>query len=180
MYSTLPYPDGLETSRLRTRFLTPEDQVPWTEFFKDPEAVALFPDAGIASPQERANQWIERQLTRYRENRFGLQVLLEKKTGAFIGQCGLLAQEVDGMAELEVGYHIFRKYWGQGYAPEAACLFIDLAFERYLAESVISIIDVRNVNSQRVAEKNGLQREKQTRWSGLDVYIYRIERNSWV
>ncbi|GAB2799699.1 GNAT family N-acetyltransferase [Rhabdobacter roseus] len=175
----LPYPDQLESPRLRTRFVTPADQVPWADFFKDPEAVALFPDAGSASYAERAERWIERQLTRYREGRFGMQVLLEKTTGAFVGQCGLLAQEVDGVAELEVGYHVFRKYWGQGYAPEAARLFIDLAFSRYLADSVISIIDVRNVNSQRVAEKNGLQREKQTRWSDLDVYIYRIERPHW-
>ena len=45
--------------------------------------------------------------------------------------------------------------------------------ENKIAESVISIIDVRNIKSQRVAEKNGLKIEKQTRWQNLDVFIYR-------
>jgi RimJ/RimL family protein N-acetyltransferase len=103
-----------------------------------------------------------------------MQALIHRQTGAFIGQCGLLAQEVDGVQELEVGYHIFYKYWGQGYAPEAAKGFLQHAFENKLADSLISIIDVRNLKSQRVAEKNGLVREKQTRWSELDVFVYRI------
>jgi RimJ/RimL family protein N-acetyltransferase len=87
-----------------------------------------------------------------------------------------MVQEVDGVNEIEVGYHIFKKYWGLGYAPEAAKLFIDYAFQNELTDSVISIIDIRNIKSQRVAEKNGLKREKQTIWSGLEVHIYRIHR----
>jgi len=172
------YLDGLETQRLTTRFLIPEDLPVWTEFFKDKEAVALFPAFGMTSPEDRARHWIDRQLARYQESRFGLQALIHKETNAFIGQCGLLQQEVDGREEVEVGYHIFQKYWGQGYAPEAAQRFIAFAFENHLADSIISIIDVRNRNSQKVADKNGLTREKQTRWYNFDVFIYRIHKDN--
>ena len=168
------YQDDLSSDRLRTRWLTEADVVPWAEFFKDPEAIALFPTFGLNSMEERANHWIERQLTRYREHRYGLQMLVHKETGACIGQCGLMVQEVDGIRELEVGYHIFKKYWGHGYAPEAARLFLEFAFNHDLADSVISIIDIRNIKSMRVADKNGLRREKQTRWLDLDVFIYRV------
>jgi RimJ/RimL family protein N-acetyltransferase len=168
------YTDALESARLRTRFLTPDDTRIWSDHFRDPESVELFPTFGLNTPEERAEHWVNKNLTRYRENRYGLQVLLDKNTNAFIGQCGLLAQEVDGVHEIEVGYHIFKKYWGNGYAPEAAKLFITYAFQNDLTDSVISIIDTRNIKSQRVADKNGLKREKQTNWSGLDVYIYRI------
>ena len=90
----------------------------------------------------------------------------------------MLTQEVDNIIEIEVGYHIFKKYWGKGFAPEAAKLFIDYAFENDLTNSVISVIDVGNIKSQKVAEKNGLTREKQTKYSdGEDVYIYRITNN---
>lgn len=84
-----------------------------------------------------------------------------------------MLQEVDGKPELEVGYHIFKKYWGQGYAPEAAKAFLHYGFENKWAPSIISIIDIRNTKSQRVADKNGLKREKQTKWADWDVFIYR-------
>jgi RimJ/RimL family protein N-acetyltransferase len=91
-----------------------------------------------------------------------------------VGQCGILAQVVDDIPELEVGYHILPQYWGKGYAPEAAKFFINYAFENNLADSIISVIDVGNIKSQRVAEKNGLYREKQTVQMGDDVFVYRI------
>jgi len=173
------YRDQLTSDRLQTRFITEQDLELWTEFFKDPKAIELFPTFGLNTIEERAQHWIDRQLTRYKEQRYGLQMLIEKKSGICVGQCGLILQEVDGIKELEVGYHIFKKYWGHGYAPEAAKLFLTFAFEHDLADSVISIIDIRNIKSMRVAEKNGLIREKQTRWLDLDVFIYRIERDAF-
>ncbi|MDQ3072321.1 MAG: GNAT family N-acetyltransferase [Bacteroidota bacterium] len=120
---------------------------------------------------------ISKQLDRYADQRFGLQAIIDKKSNTFIGQCGLLAQEVDGRSEIEVGYHVFKKYWGQGYAPEAARLFITYAFKNNLADSVISIIDVENIRSQKVAEKNGLKVDKQIKWvNGEDAYIFRIKK----
>lgn len=169
------YRDQLESRRLKTRFITAEDVLPWTEFFNDPKAIELFPDFGLTTIEERVQHWIDRQLARYSEHRYGLQMLMNKETGELIGQCGLLLQEVDGIKELEVGYHIISKYWGNGYAPEAARLFLDFAVEHDLADSVISIIDIRNVKSMRVAEKNGLYRDIQTRWLDKDVFIYRVQ-----
>lgn len=173
------YEDQLESERLITRKLVPSDNVIWSAFFEDKEATEfLFLESlGLNSNLEIANHIIEKQRTRYAENRFGLQVLIHKSTNEFIGLCGLLAQEVDGVNEIEVGYHIFKKYWKQGFATEAAKLFIDYAFTNHLALSIISVIDVENTKSRRVAEKNGLKIDKLTKWlDGEDVYIYRIEK----
>lgn len=178
MSPVFTYQDHLETKRLSTRFLTNEDVLIWTDFFKDEEAIELFPTFGLTSNEARAKHWIDRQLTRYNEKSFGLQALIDKKTNEFIGQCGIIKQEVDGESEIEVGYHIFKKYWGQGYATEAAKLFIEYAFKNNMAESVISIIDIRNIRSQKVADKNGLIREKQTKWKDLDVFIYRMRKEN--
>lgn len=173
--SAYNYEDGLVTGRLITRFLTPDDIKTWTPFFEDAESIQYFPWIANDSAGERSKQWIERQLARYKEQRYGLQALINKDTKEFIGQCGLITQDVNGTHELEVGYHIFKKYWGQGYAPEAAKAFFDYGFKNKQADSIISIIDIRNLKSRRVAEKNGLVREKQTRWLEMDVYIYRKE-----
>ncbi len=176
---TYNYSDCLISNRLLTRFLTKNDVATWTEFFRDKEAIELFPIQDSNNPQERAKQWIEKQVKRYTDNRFGLQALVDKISNTFIGQCGLLGQEVDGEKEIEVGYHILKKYWGHGFAPEGAKLFIDYAFKNNLTTSVISIIDKRNIKSQRVAEKNKLVCERETKWLDLDVYIFRIHKKDW-
>lgn len=174
------YHDQLTSERIITRYLTLEDIPIWEEFFEDEEAVEFLflQSLGLNSNFEISAHIIEKQIARYAENRYGLQVLLHKSTNEFIGLCGLLAQEVDGVNEIEVGYHIFKKYWKQGYATEAAKLFIDYAFAYNLATSIISVIDLANIKSRRVAEKNGLKIDKLTKWlDDEDVYIYRIERN---
>jgi ribosomal-protein-alanine N-acetyltransferase len=168
------YEDHLESARLKTRFLTPSDAPVWSEFMNDKVATELFPASFFSLDKDPAEAWVEAQINRYNSFRYGLQAILHKQSGEFLGMCGLLLQEVDGEKEIEVGYHFLRKHWGNGYAPEAAKLFLEYAFEHNLASSVISIIDVRNLKSQRVAEKNMLQREKTTRWREMDAYIYRI------
>lgn len=178
-FSNYIYQDQLQSPRLVTRFLTLDDISAWTDFFKDEEAIELMPTYSLTTNKERATRWIEKQLDRYATNRMGHQALIDRNTNEFIGQAGLLVQEVDGITELEVGYHVFKKYWGQGYAPEAARLFLNYGFKNNLSDSIISIIDTRNLKSQRVADKNGLLREKQTTWSDLNVYIYRIDKVNW-
>ena len=170
------YNDGLESSRLFTRFLTLEDIEIWTEFMKDEESIQFIPVFEVLDVHGKTKAWIERQMFRYSEKICGLQALIHKETNDFIGQCGLLTQEVNGKIEIEVGYHIFKQYRGQGFATEAAKLFIDFAFNNNLTNSVISIIDIRNLKSQRVAEKNSLNKERKTTWGNLEVLIYRIEK----
>ena len=45
-----------------------------------------------------------------------------KSSGEVIGDCGLTRQTVDGVEEIEIGYHVRRDLWGRGLAPEAARL----------------------------------------------------------
>lgn len=168
------YTDGLESQRLTTRFLVPEDAELWCAFVSSKEATEFFTDYyAPENPLPAAERFLSRQFNRYKEKTFGLQALVEKSSGEVVGICGLLLQQVDGKPELEVGYQILPKYWGLGYAPEAAKLFIDFAIKHQLADSIISVIDVGNVKSERVAEKNGLKRDKLTVYSGLDVWVYR-------
>ena len=173
------YEDNLQSERLVTRKLVENDIETWVEFFWDSEAVEFLylPSLGLSSDLEYATHMIKKQLERYEDKRFGHQALIDKRTNEFIGLCGLLTQEIDGEKEIEVGYHIMKKYWGKGYATEAAKLFIDYAFENDLALSIVSVLDVDNIRSQRVAEKNGLTVHKKTKWlDDEDVYIYRISK----
>lgn len=171
------YPDQLQTKRLITRYLTKADIPVWAQFFQDPEAIEFFPMYQGRPHEECSTEWINRQLNRYANQQYGMQALIVKETNTLIGQCGLLIKDVNGTPELEVGYGLIKKYWGQGFAPEAARLFIDFAFQHHLAESVVSTIATGNYNSQQVAVKNGLFRDPTTTQAdGLELYVYRIHK----
>ena len=173
------YLHGSETKRLFIRKLGIADIPVWEAFF---ENNPFLPYLGLDLTMDNKAQstdWIKRQLWRYENNKYGHHALIDKQTNKFIGQCGLLTQEIDNKIEIEIGYHIIPDYWGMGYATEAAMKFRDYAFERDLCDSLISIIDVRNVVSQKVAEKNGMKKTKQVNYYNLDVYVYRIRKDEY-
>lgn len=125
-------------------------------------------------------EWFTRQQWRYLHKKGGAMAVCEISTGALVGWCGLLVQEVDNKTELEVGYSILPNRWGNGFATEAARACVNVAFDRGLAASIISIIQIDNVPSCRVAEKNGLIADRKTLYHGNAVWIYRMDRTMWM
>ncbi|TAJ12794.1 N-acetyltransferase [Marinilabiliaceae bacterium JC017] len=173
------YLDGAETNRLLIRKLEPSDIAIWETFFENNNSLPFLGLDLTMDNKAQAKDWIERQLWRYENNKYGHHALIDKQTNKFIGQCGLLTQEINHQTAIEIGYHILPEYWGMGYATEAAKKFRDYAFENNLSDSLISIIDVRNIASQKVAEKIKMKRDKQASYFNLDVYIYRIDKEEW-
>ena len=57
--------------------------------------------------------------------------------------------------EPELGYWIGKKYWGHGYAPEAAACLIDHAFADLNSKAVWCCYYEGNDKSKRVQEKLG-------------------------
>ena len=82
--------------------------------------VAFDPMRGERPPSTRddAVRWIEWQERNHAEHGFGLWVV-ETHDGAFVGDCGLTVQDVEGTAHVEVGYHLLPAMRGHGYATEA-------------------------------------------------------------
>ncbi len=159
----------LETERLLLRELTPDDFDAMFEIFGDAETMLYYPQA---YSRERLEAALQRQFASYAENGYGLWALILKSENRFIGDCGLLNQEVDGALEVEVGYHVNRQYWGQGFAPEAAKACFEYGFHTLGRQRMISMIRPENLPSRRVAEKNGLRIEKEICWRDLQHYVY--------
>lgn len=172
---------SFQTKRLLIRNLTMDDVEPWLEFLQGENSLEFLPFTGPTI--EHSKKWIEKQLNRYKDDGHGLMALVDKDTGRMVGQCGLLKQEIDGNVEIEIGYHIVPVFRGKGYATEAAIAFKKLAFKKKMAASIISIIHVDNIKSQKVAERNGMKRDYITRDLKLikDVphYVYRIKLDSY-
>jgi RimJ/RimL family protein N-acetyltransferase len=163
---------GHESGRLRFRLLQPDDFDLWLPFYYHPEATRYW-QGEPTDPVLNCQQWFEKTFYRYQHHKGGMNVLIDRKTGAFVGQCGLLVQVVDGIQELEIGYSILPQFWNQGYATEAAITCRRYAFANGLSDSLISIIHEQNIPSQTVALKNGMTAEKRTIYAGNPVIIYR-------
>ena len=83
---------------------------------------------------------------------------------------------MDDVEEIEIGYRLDSKYWGQGLATEAARTVRDHAFNDLKLERVISLIHPDNAASRRVAEKNGMTVEKETVFRGFPTMVFGIKR----
>ena len=165
--------DGQETERLSFRKIKPSDFEVWLTFHQDKRTSEFWsglpPNEKIACEQD-----FERTFYRYENNLGGKQAVVLKGTNELIGLCGLLVQEIDGAQELEIAYSLLPKHWGNGYATEAATKCKEFAFENDLAESLISVIQIDNLPSQKVALNNGMFLDKTTTYSNNQVHIFRV------
>ena len=161
----------LETQRLLLREMALHDVDDLLEVFSDPEAMQFYPKP-FDRPMTRA--WIERNIQRYAQDGFGLWALILKQRDQLIGDCGLVRQIVDGVEEVEIGYHVRRDLWGLGLATEAAQACCDYGFSRLGCDKLISLINPANLASRRVAEKTGMHLIKELAWSGRPTCVYAI------
>lgn len=143
----------LETERLILREMTQADLPALKMIHQDPLCMTAYEGPFT---DEEVQRWLDNQLRRYREDGFGLWAMVRKETGEMIGQCGLTWQNADGQKVLEIGYLQQRRYWGQGYATEAAIACREYAFHHLGASEVYSIIRDTNQASQAVARRNGM------------------------
>ena len=158
------------TSRLSFRDMTFDDLDDMAGLLGDPEVMAYYPHP---KSRDEALGWIEWNQRLYQERGFGLWLMELRDTGLFVGDCGLTPQEVDGVVEIEVGYHVRRALQGRGCATEAAAACRDYARDVLGFGRLIALIDPANLGSQRVAEKIGLTHERETvRASGKVLLMY--------
>ncbi|HTS37784.1 MAG TPA: GNAT family N-acetyltransferase [Candidatus Solibacter sp.] len=167
----------LETSRLALREFENSDADALALVLSDSETMRFYP-----APFDKAGveQWIVRNQRRYAEHGYGLWAMLLKTSGEVIGDCGLTVQNIEGIDEIEIGYHVRRDLWGQGLATEAARACRDYGFARLEVDRLISLIRPENLPSRRVAEKNGMTIWKEIDWHDLLHLVYAIRRDESV
>ena len=71
---------------------------------------------------------------------------------------------------------VARRFWGQGYATEAAAACRDHALGELGRDRVISLIDPQNTPSIRVAEKIGERYERDVEIMVGPVGLYSLEK----
>jgi RimJ/RimL family protein N-acetyltransferase len=105
---------------------------------------------------------------------YGMFAVEIRATGELIGRAGYL--DPPGWPGFELGWVLGQRWWGKGYAVEAAIRCRDHAFEVLGRDRLISLIRPDNHRSIRVAEKIGEALAGEVELLGSMALVYEIRR----
>jgi RimJ/RimL family protein N-acetyltransferase len=164
----------INTKRLMLREIIQEDFQGVHDYASDPETVKYMPFG--PNTEEETREFIQRNLKRQQEDprtEYGFGIIL-KEEDRFIGACG-----IHGVTEIQasIGYILNRRFWGKGYATEAAKGLVDFLFRELGVHRVFATCDPDNHASIRVLEKVGMSLEGRLR---ENVIIHGKYRDSLV
>jgi RimJ/RimL family protein N-acetyltransferase len=150
----------IETERLLLRRVEAPDATIVAGLWSDPTVTRYM---GGPRNFNKVRLEFEAEARRSTVSTTGWWPVVEKASGRVIGECGLIEKEVDGRGEIELVYVFAFDSWGKGFATEAALALRDYAFRRLGLRRIVALIDPENYASARVAEKIGMQFERETR-----------------
>lgn len=171
----------LETERLILREIVPEDEDALFEMDSDPEVHRYLGNSPIKT-KEQIREVIKMLQQQYKDNGIARWAVIEKNSGKFIGWCGLklFKQEVNGHINFyELGYRFNKKYWGQGFATEAAKACVDFGFKKLNLTEIYAMTDSLNVNSNKVLEKTGFKYIEKFDFEGDESDWFKLNRVDW-
>lgn len=98
------------------------------------------------------------------------------ETADVVGTVGAFYREK--ATELELGWNIYRRHWGRGYATEAARAALEYGFRVLDAPHAVALIDAPNAASIRVSRKLGMRHEGDVELFGELVGRYVVRRQT--
>lgn len=165
----------LETERLILRPLNENDTDSVFAMRSNPEVMRF-----IRAPQMKkseAQRWINLVSSRWKTEKIGFCAVIEKASNQFIGWCGLWRLTETG--EIEIGYALFKEFWGKGFAVEASEAFLIYGFEKLKLEKIVAVAQPKNKNSRRVMEKLGMNFDYIGEFYGHDLVHYSITKEKF-
>lgn len=148
-------PRRLITERLVLRPLRKEDAVPYERMYRDRKMWRFLP-AGVWGPggRKRIASWRKRNRAKQAYH----FIIRTRADDTFVGEMAVHHLNWDCRYG-ELGYHIERSQWGEGYATEAAAALVRWCFERAKLHRLEAVTSEGNAASSRVLEKLGFRKE---------------------
>jgi RimJ/RimL family protein N-acetyltransferase len=144
----------LLTERLEIRAFEPSDLEALHAVYGDPEVTRFISHYPTLEHTRRA---LDRHVREARAGNPAFWALIERESGELIGDAGLGLVEGAG-PELELGYTLGQRWWGRGYATEAASAVRDYAFGPLRLTEVVAVVRPAHAASIHVLEKIGMTR----------------------
>ena len=101
----------IETNRLRFRKLIPKDFHDLALLLQDEDVMYAY-EGAFTDLEVRS--WLEKQMSRYEKDGFGLWGVELKGCSGLIGQCGITYQDCKGETVPEIGYLFRKEFWHKG------------------------------------------------------------------
>jgi ribosomal-protein-alanine N-acetyltransferase len=176
----------LETERLLLRQWREQDLPVFAELNSDLEVMEYFPKPLNREESDAIAQKCESLIS---ERGWGFWATEIKDSGEFIGFVGLHKPKATLPFSpcVEIGWRLLKKYWGNGYASEAAREALKYSFEILCLNEVVSFTTVSNFRSQAVMERLGLHNTHQNfehpdlpKGHALSKHVlYKITKSEW-
>lgn len=162
----------LETKRVKLRDYNEED----FDFLKSllaNEQMMRYIGSGETRNEVEAKRFLNWIYESYEMNpAYGLKIIELKETNEPIGHAGLVPQRVMNEEQIEIGYWIAPNYWGMGYATEVARSLRDYGEKELNLKKMISLIQIGNKASQKVAINIGMKKEREIDLKGKQVNVF--------
>ena len=147
----------IETPRLVLRAWQETDLPLFAELTADPEVMRYL--GGVLTRQD-SDAYVRRAQHHLADHGFCKWAVEAPGVSPFIGAVGLshVRFETSFTPAVEVAWRLDRRFWGQGYATEAARAAMRDGFERVGLRQIVAITALANLPSQRVMERLGMAR----------------------
>lgn len=171
-----------ETPRLILREMTLADAKGMLALNSDPDVMRYIGTPVVTTIEDNI-KGIEFVRQQYDELGVGRLSVILKETNEFIGWSGLkrVTETLNGQSNyLDLGYRFIQKYWGKGYATEAARASLAYGFSTFDDAKIYAIIMPDNSSSRNVLEKSGLRYVNNFIGYDEDLAWYEISREEWI
>ncbi|GGH18990.1 N-acetyltransferase [Sphingobacterium alkalisoli] len=170
-----------ETERLILREIVPTDIDGMFELDSDPEVHKYLGNNPIKDKGQVAAiiDFIRKQ---YFEHGIGRWAVIEKQKNEFMGWAGLkyITEETNGHRDYyDLGYRLIRRYWGKGFATEAAIASLDYGFKELGLDEMYAIADCQNNGSNKILTKVGFAFIEVFDLDAVNCNWYRIDKQSY-
>ena len=149
-------PAQLRGARVKLRQWRDADCAAFAQLNADPVAMEFFP---AILTLEESDAMVQRCRDAIEQRGWGFWCL--EIDGTCAGFTGLNAPtfEAPFMPAIEIGWRLHPRYWGHGYATEAARLALDYGFDVLQLREIVSFTAVANVRSRAVMQRIGMRHD---------------------
>ncbi len=148
----------LETERLILRKLSTDDAEFVLELLNEPSFLRYIGDRGVRNLEEAKQYILNRLVTSYERNGFGLYLVELRESRIPIGISGLVKR--DTLPDPDIGFAYLPAYWSKGYAVESAAAVMNYAREVLGLTRIVAITSLDNEASAKLLGKIGLRFER--------------------
>ncbi|MBE9102588.1 GNAT family N-acetyltransferase [Vacuolonema iberomarrocanum] len=145
----------LDTDRLTLRQVSLEDAEFIFRLLNEPSWLQYIGDKNVRNLND-AETYIRNVLMKmYSQHGFGLFLVEHKTDQTAIGLCGLIKRKE--LEDVDLGFAFLSKYWGKGYAMEAALAIVDYGRRVHNLSTVVAITLPNNYRSLNLLKKLGFK-----------------------